>query len=69
MKVDFYRLRGEQGTLQPDLEHELSGADAIKRAQAGEIVLVKVWLRTDGEVDLALLEARLADLLKPMGLK
>lgn len=82
MKIDFYGLRARIETLrpgisflvpEPDVEHELPAAEAIERARRGETVLVKLWLRTSSDggrpaVDLARLEARLAEALKPLGL-
>ena len=69
MKIDFYRLVGCRGQYAPDLEHELPTTDAVLAARVGQVVLVKVWLRTDGAVELEGLEARLAQALAPLGLK
>jgi hypothetical protein len=70
VKIDFYSLRtnGAQRP-EPDLEHELVREDAVTRAQGGETVLVKVWLRTEGPAQLAALEETLAAALTPLGLR
>jgi len=78
MKIDFYPLRQRAGAsgltfapaaLEPDLEHELPQGEAIARAKSGEVVLVKVWLRTSGGTDLEGLHDKLAAALAPLGLK
>jgi hypothetical protein len=69
MKLDFYGLNGQRGLLEPDIEHDLPREEAARRIQAGQLVLVKLWLRTNGAVDLQDLEARLAAVLAPLGLK
>lgn len=69
MKIDFYAVKGRPGRVEPDLDHELPAGDAINRAKAGEPVLIKLWLRTEGQPDLQDLERRLAEALAPLGLR
>jgi hypothetical protein len=69
MKVDFYKLRGEQGRFEPDLEHELPRVEAVARAKCGETVLLKIWLRTDGVARLDEIEAAIAGAVQPLGIK
>lgn len=69
MQIDFYALRGDLGRLAPDLEHELVREDALARARAGQVVLIKVWFRTDGVAQLDQLEAALRAALAPLGVR
>ncbi len=69
MQIDYYGVEHRDGRLQPDMEHELSREEAHKRARTGQPVVTKIFVRTDGAVDLADLERRLQAALGPMGLK
>jgi hypothetical protein len=73
VKVDFYALR-KNGLQQhePDLERELTRTEAVARAKCGDVVLVKIWLRTDdstGLVDLDQVEAAVTAAVTPLGLR
>lgn len=78
MKIDFYGLRERVSGLtcvrcinhhhEPDLEHELPREVAVTKAKIGDVVLVKIWLRTDGVAQLEELDAKLAEALAPLGL-
>jgi hypothetical protein len=69
LKIDYYGLKGDRGAFQLDLDQELAPEKAAANARAGLTVLVKVWLRTEGNVDLAGLEVKLAAAVGPLGLR
>jgi hypothetical protein len=71
VKVDYYGVKNDGAAWEPDLERDLVRADAVARAKIGDVVLVKVWLRSERgrPADLERVEAAIAEAVKPLGLK
>jgi hypothetical protein len=71
MKIDFFPLkRGAVNQVTDvDLEHELPRLEASARAKTGDVIVVKLWLRTTGPANLEQLEAQIAAAVAPLGVK
>jgi hypothetical protein len=68
VQIDFYGVRTNGlAKPEPDLERELVRTDAVARGKCGDVVLMKIWLRTTGVADLERVEAAIAAAIAPLG--